>query len=280
MAEQPQQFHQGGERTWERQGSSQQPGGMAGGDYQMGSQQGGNQQQQRNRGNGFSQRGGQGGGQQASRSSMSIPSIAFRGMGRLYDMQVAATRLMLQTQASAASALGFPDCSGLFRIADDRAKRVFSTGTEELLHLAERTNETTSEIQREVGRLLEVQAVNEAENWQRGLQELRTQAEQSLEEFKELARTQAEEAMRMAEQISQQGQQMMREGGEQMREGMAQAGQQAESAGRQAESSARRGQQQAERDEESEGSASAKGASAGDESHGGHGQAGSKRKST
>lgn len=178
MAEQqPQQFHQGSEKSWGQ--GSQQPGGGMRGEFQIGGQQGGQQQggqyqgsqyqggQQASRGNGARQ--GQQSGRGEGRSTMSIPGIAFRGFGRLYDMQIAATRLMLQTQASAASALGFPDCSGLFRIGDDRARRVFSTGAEELLHLAERTNETTSEIQREVGRLLEVQAVNEAENWQRGL---------------------------------------------------------------------------------------------------------------
>lgn len=235
MAEQPQQFHQGSERPRERQGGSQQPGGMGGSEYQQAGAQ-----YQSGRANaspdsaGSARRGDQGNG--VGRGSMSIPGIAFRGIGRLCDMQMAATRLMLQTQASAACALGMPDYSGLFRIADDRAKRVFSSGAEQLLQLAERTNETTSEIQREMGRLLEVQTVNEAENWQRGLEELGAQAEESLEEFKEMARQQAEEALRIAEQFSQESREAMRQGGET-------AERQGEAAGRHAEGAASAGEE-------------------------------------
>lgn len=150
--------------------------------------------------------------------SISIPVIAMRGIGRIYDIQIAAARLMLQTQASTARAFGWPDYSGLFKIADERARRIFSAGTEQILSLAEQANETTSEVQRQVGRMLESQAIHEAENWQRGLEEIGVQAEESLDEFKELARQQAEESIRATENIGDQSREAIREGGERLRQ--------------------------------------------------------------
>jgi gas vesicle protein len=190
--------------------------------------------------------------------------IAMRGVGQLYDMQVAAARIMLQTQASAACAFGFPDFSGLFRVADDRARRVFSSGTEQMLHLAEQANEATSEVQRQLGRMLEFHAVTAAENWQHGLEELGVQAEESLEELKELARQQVEETMRAAQAISEETRETMREGGEQFRqtirqgseqgrENIAQMGEagreQAEQAGAAGQEGAREGGEQARGEE-------------------------------
>jgi hypothetical protein len=57
---------------------------------------------------------------------INIAAFAVRGLSQLADMQLAATRLLLQTQARAATSLGLPDCSDLFRVADDRARQLFT----------------------------------------------------------------------------------------------------------------------------------------------------------
>lgn len=158
------------------------------------------------------------GGQGRSPSTINIAAIALRGLSEAYDMQVAATRLALQTQARAAVAFGWPDFSDLFRVGDDRAKRAFASGTEQLLHCAEQAKETMSEVQRHIGKLIEYNAINAAENWQQGLEEFGVQAEESLDQMKELARQQVEEAMRAAESFGEATREAVREGGEQFRE--------------------------------------------------------------
>lgn len=261
-----QQLHRAHDKSQERQSQQsfqQEGGGREEGREQQ--QQGGRQQGMQGRSNGGQQRSQQGQGRTAS---LSVPMIAMRGVGQLYDMQVAAARIMLQTQASAACAFGWPDFSGLFKIADDRAKRVFSAGTEQILHLAEQANQATSEVQRQVGRMLEFHTVNAAENWQHGLEELGAQAEESLEELKELARQQAEEAMRAAQAMGEQARESMREGGEQFRqtlhqgaeqgrENVAQMGEagreEAEQAGASAREGAREGGEQGRGEEEHQG---------------------------
>ncbi|NTV11576.1 MAG: hypothetical protein HGA47_12520 [Zoogloea sp.] len=167
-------------------------------------------------------------GQQSSRnaqerisaSSFNVAAIAVRGMGQLYDMQLAAARMMLQTEARAAVAFGFPDYSDLFKVADDRAKRVFTSGTEHLLSTAQQANETLSDVQRQVGRLLECNAVNLSENWQRSLDEFGEQAEEGLSQLREMARRQVEEAVQATEALSEATRESMREGTDQMRESM------------------------------------------------------------
>jgi len=166
----------------------------------------------------------QGGGQEQQRNvtAFNLSAIAMRGFSQLYDMQAAAARLMLQTHARAATAFGLPDYSDLFRIADDRARRVFSSSTEQFLQTAEQANQTLQEVQKEMGRMVEFQTVNAAENFQQGLQELEAQAEENLTQLREFARQQAEQAMLATENLSETARESIREGGEQIRQSMEQ----------------------------------------------------------
>jgi hypothetical protein len=155
---------------------------------------------------------------QARGPTINIAAIALRGIGEAYDMQMAAARLAFQTQARAAVAFGWPDFSDLFRMGDAQSKRIFSKSTEQLLASAQQANATLSELQREVGKLIECNAETMAESWQQGLEEISIQAEESLEQMKELTRQQVEEAMRAAESLSEATRQAMRESSEKFRE--------------------------------------------------------------
>lgn len=155
--------------------------------------------------------------QQRNATAYSLSIIAMRGFSQLYDMQAAAARLMLQAQARAATAFGLPDYSDLFRVADDRARRVFSSSTEQFLETAEQTNQTLREVQREMGRLVEYQTVNAAENFQQGLQELEAQAEENLTQLREFAHQQAEQAMQAADTLGEAARESIREGSDQIR---------------------------------------------------------------
>lgn len=147
-------------------------------------------------------------------TALSVPVIAMRGVAQLYDMQSSVARMVLQTQADAACAIGLPDYSGLFRTVDGRTKRIFSTSTDQFLQLAEQIKETISEVQQHISSMLEVSFVNAAENWQRGLNELGSQAEEGLEQLKETARQQAQEAMEATDFIGRETREAMREGSE------------------------------------------------------------------
>src|SRR5437868_3487317 len=63
---------------------------------------------------------------QGRQSQAHLTSLALRSIGQVYDMNLSAARVLLQTQARAASALGLPDWSGLFNSVDVRARHVFS----------------------------------------------------------------------------------------------------------------------------------------------------------
>ena len=156
----------------------------------------------------------EGRGQRPSVPGINIAAYAVRGFSQLADMQLAATRLFLQTQARAATSLGLPDYSDLFRVADDRAKQLFTSGTEQLLNTAQQAGSTLSEVQRQVGRIVESQTVTLADTWQRGIEELGAQAEQGLETLSDTTRRQAEEAERVVQQLAETAQESIREAGE------------------------------------------------------------------
>jgi DNA anti-recombination protein RmuC len=164
--------------------------------------------------------------QQAQQNSQGRPTpvqltaLALRGLGQVYDMNISATRVLLQTQARAASVLGWPDVSEIFNQVDDRARHVFASGAEQLMQAAQRANEAAVDLQRQVGRVVETQAVTIAENLQQGLEELGTQTSEGLRHLTETARQQADEAERLAQVVSQELREKVQESGEQLRDSM------------------------------------------------------------
>jgi hypothetical protein len=132
--------------------------------------------------------------------ALNATSLTLRSFGALYDMQLATARLMLQSQARAAAMFGLPDYSEMFSLADERTRRVFASGTEQMLRTSERTSEALAEIRRHIVHAAERQTASLVDNWTRGLEELGDQTEQGLMKISEAARRQAEEVERSVEQ--------------------------------------------------------------------------------
>ena len=165
-------------------------------------------------------------GASARPSPINFAAVMIRGVGSLYDLQVEAARLVLQSQARTAAAFGLPDYSGLFGIDDERAKHLISAGTDYLLNSAQQAKQTISEVHHHVGRLVEQETINIAESWRYGIQELNQQTEEGLTQFREMAKKQVEEVERTSETLHETARQGLREGGEQSRESMQEIGEQ------------------------------------------------------
>jgi hypothetical protein len=167
-----------------------------------------------------------------------MTEIALRSAGQVYDLQMAAARALMQTQARMGAAFGWPDWSGALEQTDHRARQVFGSGIEQCLKTADLAGQAVVELQRQIGRVVERQAALAAESWQRGIEEIGEQTEQSLAQLQETARQQANEAARTADalaettrdavrQNSERWREQMRHGFERNRQAMAQAGDEA-----------------------------------------------------
>ncbi len=161
-------------------------------------------------------------------------AIALRSLGQVYDINVATTRVLLQAQARAASAFGWPDWSNLFDQVDDRARHVFSTGAEQLAQAAQRANDAAMELQQQVGRVVQTQAATVAESLQHSLQEIGEQTGEGLRQLCDNARLHAEQAERVAQSAGQEFRDTLREGSAQAREALREGGRQFGDAVRQA----------------------------------------------
>lgn len=161
---------------------------------------------------------------QGRQSQAHFASLAVRSIGQVYDMNLSAARVLLQTQARAASAFGLPDWSGLFNSVDERARHVFSTGADQFVITAQRASEAATELQREVGRVVETQATTVAETLKHGFEELGSQASEGFDQLVETARQQAEEAERVASSISDEMREAIDDAGNQARESTQRAG--------------------------------------------------------
>lgn len=134
--------------------------------------------------------------QRGGEHHVNMAEIALRGTALLFDIQMEAARNMMQMQARTATALGAPDYSDLFRMADDRAKRLFSTGAEQILNSARQANETVAEMQRQIGRLMEQQTVEITEEMRQGIEELGRHTQEGLQQVRQVIEQEAEEAQR------------------------------------------------------------------------------------
>jgi ElaB/YqjD/DUF883 family membrane-anchored ribosome-binding protein len=152
-----------------------------------------------------------------------IAAIALRSASQVYDINLSATRVLWQTQARAAAAFGLPDWSPLFDGASDRAREVFANSAEQVIQTAQKAGEAAVELQRQVGRVIETQAAQAAESWQRGLEELGNQASEGLNQLCETARETAEEAQRTAQTLGEEARHTFSQGIDQARQ-HAQAG--------------------------------------------------------
>ncbi|RYY90107.1 MAG: hypothetical protein EOO15_03880 [Chitinophagaceae bacterium] len=112
-----------------------------------------------------------------------MTELALRSAEQLYDMNVSATRALLQTQVGTAKALGLPDWSSLFDMATNQTRQAWSAGSEQVLTAAQRTTEVATELQRSASQILEAQTAQTAqaaETLKQNMQELTSQAAQAL----------------------------------------------------------------------------------------------------
>ena len=135
-----------------------------------------------------------------ARHAGNFAEIALRGTALLWDLQLEAVRNMWHAQARSAAMLGVPDYSHLFFVADERARRVFSTGAEQLFTTARHATETLSEVQHELGRLVEEQTIGITEEIRQRIEELGRRTEEGIEEIHRLARQNVGEAKRAMEE--------------------------------------------------------------------------------
>jgi len=188
------QANYGADRSQSR--ASRQQGGPSYGGSQQ-SQQGGTQHSQQ----GGAQHSQQGGAQQAfgAQQFHSMAEVALRGTALLWDLQMETARNMWRTQARTAAMLGIPDCSALFQIGDDRARRLFTTSTEQILSSARQARETVVEMQRQMGRLAEQQTIGLTEEVRDQIEQIGRHTEQGLQQIREIAASEADHVERFVD---------------------------------------------------------------------------------
>jgi len=130
----------------------------------------------------------------------SMAEVALRGTALLWDLQMETARNVFRTQARTAAMFGVPDCSEMFEIGDARARRLFSMGAEQVLNTARQARETVAEMQRQFGRIAEKQTIGMTEQVRDQIEQIGRHTEQGLQEIRDIARAEAEQAEGLAQQ--------------------------------------------------------------------------------
>lgn len=128
---------------------------------------------------------------QNAQAPMQLATFAMRALGQACELNLSASRALLQTQARAASAVGWPDWSPLFDAVDEPTRRIFSVNTDQWVSTAQRASEVASQLQREVGRLVETQATSVAQVVEQGLHQLSNQTGQGFDQLADTVQQQA-----------------------------------------------------------------------------------------
>jgi hypothetical protein len=122
----------------------------------------------------------------------SMAEVALRGTALLWDLQMETARNLWRTQARTAAMLGIPDCSALFQVGDDRARRLFTTSAEQMLNSARQARETVSEMQRQMGRLAAQQTIGLTEEVRDQIEQIGRHTEEGLQQIKQIAASEAD----------------------------------------------------------------------------------------
>jgi hypothetical protein len=138
--------------------------------------------------------------QWGARPFESMAEVALRGTALLFDLQMETARNLLRTQARTAAMLGVPDCSDFFEIGDERARRLFSMGAEQVLNTARQARETVSEMQRQFGRIAEQQTIGMTEEVRDQIAQISRQTEEGLQEIREIAASEADQVESASQQ--------------------------------------------------------------------------------
>ena len=194
-------------RNQQRQGSGQGHHGRDQSQWSGSTQQGGQGQNRQQSQQGGTRHGGrqpmqQGGdaAQFGGRQFESMAEVALRGTALLWDLQMETARNVFRTQARTAAMLGIPDCSEMFEIGDARARQLFSMGAEQVLNTARQARETVAEMQRQFGRIAEKQTIGMTEQVRDQIEQISRHTEQGLQEIRDIARAEAQQAEGLAQQ--------------------------------------------------------------------------------
>ena len=128
-----------------------------------------------------------------------MAELALRGTALLFDLQMETARNIMRTQSRTAALFGVPDCSDLFRLGDDRARRIFTASAEQMLNSARQARETVFEVQRQLGRLAEQQTIGIAEEVRDQIEQMSRHTEEGLQEIREIAIHEADRAEDVAD---------------------------------------------------------------------------------
>ncbi len=131
-------------------------------------------------------------------ANQQVTELAIRSAGLMLDLQLQTARDLFEMQARSAALFGAPDCSSLFDAADDRARRLFTEGAEHVAHVTRRASETVAQMNRQIGRLVEQQAVGMAEQMRQGIEQIGRHTEQSLQQARTLVEQGLDEIERTA----------------------------------------------------------------------------------
>jgi len=145
------------------------------------------------------------GGQTQGRQMQSMAEVALRGTALLWDLQMETARNLWRTQARAAALLGIPDCSGLFNVDDDRARRLFTTSAEQILDSARQTRETVVEMQRQFGRLAEQQTIGITEEVRDQIEQVGRHTEQGLQQIRQMTASETDQVEARMQNVQNRG---------------------------------------------------------------------------
>jgi DNA anti-recombination protein RmuC len=112
-----------------------------------------------------------------------LTEMALRSAEQFYCMNVSATGVLLQTQASAATALGLPDWSPVIAATTEQTRQVVSASTDQILQAAQQATEAITAFQRNASELVEEHSAKASEALQAGVEQLSSQARESVGRF-------------------------------------------------------------------------------------------------
>jgi gas vesicle protein len=128
-----------------------------------------------------------------AKHAINLTEILCRGTARIWDIQAAGTRTLLQYQAKGAAMFGAPDWSELFKRSNGR---FFETTADHALNYMRQTREEISALQTDIVHLIEEQTEELSEQIEHGLKEAGERIQEGIEESRRMTQEATKETRR------------------------------------------------------------------------------------
>jgi hypothetical protein len=146
----------------------------------------------------------------ASQTYVNLAEVAIRNTAAMMEMQIGMARHLAEIQVRSARLFGVPDYTEVLDASVDGSRRLVSLAADQVLHTTQRINETMTDLQNHLARMMQQQARSMTDEMCRNIGDIGGDAEHAVRTAVQQMSRSVQEVERVATEARRQGSAILR----------------------------------------------------------------------